>query len=176
MRAVLHVSRRFLSFLLRNTSVSACSENQNKKVTTRLRFISVYKDNSNLNEISFVLHRLASGPSMNLNIFSKLVYCALKPSAEHSFKVNANQTEVYFLFSLGSEVHSPLFDKRKKYLWSFPSARVLTGTVRLGVWKSGKPESGIGTGIGTGTGSGTGIGTGMGRETYIKTGTTFTLI
>ena len=46
----------------------------------------------------------------------------------------------------------------------------------VGVWKSGKPESGIGTGIGTGTGTGTGIGTGMGRETYIKTGTTFTLI
>ena len=46
----------------------------------------------------------------------------------------------------------------------------------MGVWKSGKPESGIGTGIGTGTGSGTGIGTGMGRETYIKVGTTFTLI
>ena len=52
-----------------------------------------------------------------------------------------------------------------------------------GVWKSGKPESGIrnpesgiGTGIGTGTGTGTGIGTGMGRETYIKAGTTFTLI
>ena len=43
-----------------------------------------------------------------------------------------------------------------------------------GVWKSGKPESGIRTGIGTGTG--TGIGTGMGRETYIKAGTTFTLI
>ena len=42
----------------------------------------------------------------------------------------------------------------------------------LGVWKSGNPESGIGTGIGTGTGTGTG----MGRETYIKTGTTFTLI
>ena len=34
------------------------------------------------------------------------------------------------------------------------------------------PESGIGTGTGTGTG----IGTGMGRETYIKAGTTFTLI
>jgi len=31
-------------------------------------------------------------------------------------------------------------------------------------------------GIGTGTGSGTGTGTGKGRETYIKTGTTFTLI
>ena len=49
----------------------------------------------------------------------------------------------------------------------------------LGVWKSGKPESGIGTGIATGTetGSGPGIGTGgMGRETYTKTGTTFTLI
>ena len=46
----------------------------------------------------------------------------------------------------------------------------------LGVWKSGKPESGLGTGIGTGTGSRTGIGTGMGRETYIKTLTTFTLI
>ena len=46
----------------------------------------------------------------------------------------------------------------------------------LGVWKSGNPESGIGTGIGTGTGTGTGIGTGMGRETYIKAGTTFTLI
>ena len=47
-----------------------------------------------------------------------------------------------------------------------------------GVWKSGNPESGIGTGIGTGTGTGigTGIGTGMGRETYIKAGTTFTLI
>ena len=41
-----------------------------------------------------------------------------------------------------------------------------------GVWKSGNPESGIGTGIGTGTGTGTG----MGRETYIKAGTTFTLI
>ena len=38
------------------------------------------------------------------------------------------------------------------------------------------PKSGIGTGIGTGTGTGTGIGTGMGRETYIKAGTTFTLI
>ena len=38
------------------------------------------------------------------------------------------------------------------------------------------PESGIGTVIGTGTGTGTGIGTGMGRETYIKAGTTFTLI
>ena len=47
---------------------------------------------------------------------------------------------------------------------------------RRGVWKSGKPESGIGTGIGTGTGTGTGEGTGMGRKTYIKTGTTFTLI
>ena len=46
----------------------------------------------------------------------------------------------------------------------------------MGVWKSGKPESGLGTGIGTGTGSRTGIGTGMGRETYIKTLTTFTLI
>ena len=45
-----------------------------------------------------------------------------------------------------------------------------------GVWKSRNPESGIGTGIGTGTGTGTGIGTGMGRETYIKAGTTFTLI
>ena len=47
-----------------------------------------------------------------------------------------------------------------------------------GVWKSGKPESGIGTGIGTGTGTGTGTGEGigMGRKTYIKTGTTFTLI
>ena len=46
----------------------------------------------------------------------------------------------------------------------------------MGVWKSGKPESGIGKGIGTGTGTGTGIGTGMGRKTYIKIGTTFTLI
>ena len=45
-----------------------------------------------------------------------------------------------------------------------------------GVWKSGNPESGIGTGIGTGTGTRTGIGTGMGGETYIKAGTTFTLI
>ena len=42
--------------------------------------------------------------------------------------------------------------------------------VVLGVWKSGNPESGIGTGIGTGTGTGTGIGTGMGRETYKKQG------
>ena len=40
----------------------------------------------------------------------------------------------------------------------------------MGVWKSGNPESGIGTGIGTGTGTGTGIGTGMGRETYKKQG------
>ena len=42
----------------------------------------------------------------------------------------------------------------------------------MGVWKSRKAESGIGTGIGTGTGTGTG----MGRETCIKAGTTFTLI
>ena len=42
--------------------------------------------------------------------------------------------------------------------------------VKRGVWKSGNPESGIGTGIGTGTGTGTGIGTGMGRETYKKQG------
>ena len=47
---------------------------------------------------------------------------------------------------------------------------------QTGVWKSGNPESGIGAGIGTGTGTGTGIVTGMGRETYIKAGTTFTLI
>ena len=47
-----------------------------------------------------------------------------------------------------------------------------TNIISGGVWKSGKPESGIGTGIGTGTGTGTG----MGRETYIKAGTTFTLI
>ena len=46
----------------------------------------------------------------------------------------------------------------------------------MDVWKSGNPESGIGTGIGTGTGTGTGIGSGMGRETYIKAGTTFILI
>ena len=44
----------------------------------------------------------------------------------------------------------------------------------MGVWKSRKPESGIGTG--TETGSGTGIGTIMERGTYIKTGTTFILI
>ena len=48
--------------------------------------------------------------------------------------------------------------------------------VPKGVWKSGKPECGIGTGIGTGSGSGTGRGARMGRETYIKAGTTFTLI
>ena len=54
----------------------------------------------------------------------------------------------------------------------WPPNDLLTG----GVWKSGKPESGIGAGIGTGTGTGAGIGTGMGRETYIKAGTTFTLI
>ena len=44
--------------------------------------------------------------------------------------------------------------------------------IAQGVWKSRKPESGIGagtgTGTGTGTGSGTGIGTGTGTETYIK--------
>ena len=56
------------------------------------------------------------------------------------------------------------------YLMTSPSV------AKRGVWKSGNPESGIGTGIGTGTGTGTGIGTGMGRETYIKVGTTFTLI
>ena len=53
---------------------------------------------------------------------------------------------------------------------------ILETLIFRGVWKSGNPESGIGTGIGTGTGTGTGIGTGMGRETYIKAGTTFTLI
>ena len=53
--------------------------------------------------------------------------------------------------------------------WTLKYVRVV-----VGVWKSGKPESRIGTGIGTGTG--TGNGNGMGRKTYIKTGTTFTLI
>ena len=47
---------------------------------------------------------------------------------------------------------------------------------KMGVWKSRKPESGVGMGIGTGTGTGNGIGTRMARETYIKSGTTFTLI
>ena len=42
-----------------------------------------------------------------------------------------------------------------------------SATVRLYLLKV---HCGIGMGIGTGTG------TGMGRETYIKTGTTFTLI
>ena len=61
------------------------------------------------------------------------------------------------------------------YQWAFLGVEVSEN------WASGKagnrnPESGIGTGIGTGTGSGTATGTGMGRETYIKTGTTFTLI
>ena len=46
---------------------------------------------------------------------------------------------------------------------------------RTGVWKSGKPESGIGTVIGTGTGTGTGIRTVMERGTYIKIGTTIIL-
>ena len=50
--------------------------------------------------------------------------------------------------------------------------QMLSTAATMGVWKSGKPESGIGTGIETGTGTGTG----MGRETYIKAGTTFTLI
>ena len=53
--------------------------------------------------------------------------------------------------------------------WTLKYVRVV-----VDVWKSGKPESRIGTGIGTGTGTGTG--TGMGRKTYIKTGTTFILI
>ena len=58
-----------------------------------------------------------------------------------------------------------------------PRKQVLvSGLLYLGVWKSGNLESGIGTGIGTGTGTGTGIGSEMGRETYIKAGTTFTLI
>ena len=39
-----------------------------------------------------------------------------------------------------------------------------------------KPETGIEMGIGTRTGTGTGIGTVMERGTYIKIGTTFTLI
>ena len=34
--------------------------------------------------------------------------------------------------------------------------------VVTGVWKSRKPESGIGTGMGTGTGTGTGNGNGTG--------------
>ena len=34
--------------------------------------------------------------------------------------------------------------------------------IQTGVWKSRKPESGIGTGMGTGTGTGTGNGNGTG--------------
>ena len=48
-----------------------------------------------------------------------------------------------------------------------------------GVWKSRKPESGIGTGMGTGTGTGTGnsngTGTAMWRGTDTRTGISFTL-
>ena len=40
--------------------------------------------------------------------------------------------------------------------------------IARGVWKSRKPESGIGAGTGIGTGSETGIGIGTGTETYIK--------
>ena len=35
----------------------------------------------------------------------------------------------------------------------------------MGVWKSRKPESGIGTGMGTGTGTGTGTGNSNGTGT-----------
>ena len=35
----------------------------------------------------------------------------------------------------------------------------------MGVWKSRKPESGIGTEMGTGSGTGTGTGTGNGNGT-----------
>ena len=51
--------------------------------------------------------------------------------------------------------------------------------VLRGIWKSRKPESGIGTGMGTGTGTGTGNGNGTGtvmwRGTDTRTGTSFTL-
>ena len=68
--------------------------------------------------------------------------------------------------------------QKKSENWTVPA---VTNKAPCYIRASGKagnrnPESGIGTGIGTGTGTGTGIGTGMGRETYIKAGTTFTLI
>ena len=61
-------------------------------------------------------------------------------------------------------------------IWNSPSLFFIGASSLSGVWKSGKRESGIGTRIGTGTGTGTGIGTRMARKTYIKAGTTFTLI
>ena len=66
-----------------------------------------------------------------------------------------------------------------------PTAAELHNSVNLlcglttGVWKSRKPESGIGTGMGTGsgteTGNGNGTGTLMSRATDTRTGTSFTL-
>ena len=41
----------------------------------------------------------------------------------------------------------------------------------MGVWKSRKPDSGIGTGMGTGTGTGTGTGNGNGTGTVMERGT-----
>ena len=56
---------------------------------------------------------------------------------------------------------------------------LLKDKARTGVWKSRKPESGIGTGMGTGSGTGTGNGNGTGtvmcRATDTITGTSFTL-
>ena len=43
-------------------------------------------------------------------MYSQLLYCVLKTSAEHSFKVNMIQTKVYFLFSLGSKAPPHLFN------------------------------------------------------------------
>ena len=70
-------------------------------------------------------------------------------------------------------------------LLSGPTAAELHNSVNLlcglttGVWKSRKPESGIGTGMGTGsgteTGNGNGTGTLMSRATDTRTGTSFTL-
>ena len=55
-----------------------------------------------------------------------------------------------------NEVHKAV----EKYASTF--LIIILFCLTMGVWKSRKPESGIGTGIGTETGSGTGIGTGMG--------------
>ena len=92
-----------------------------------------------------------------------LLYIFILTDLEIQFALSTFSTTYLYLNSFGSKQYAIREKEIEKEFSSF-YAKI------WGVWKSGNPESGIGTGIGTGTGNGTGIGTGMGRETYKKQG------
>ena len=100
-----------IQFLLRNTSVSAYLQNQNKKVRARFRFISICTEFQScfcVTPLSLGA-KYKSGGAANTFETGLLRAQNIYRKQLHS---NENQTKVYVMYSLGSEVAICLIKER----------------------------------------------------------------